>query len=199
MTDPVFKALFDALKDEYGSVSQSEMAEALGVSTMTINNWVNGKTTPNKTNLSKIIVFFREHAASSLIRPILEFTPIAPVRAGKQWNFSASTAQIARIKKVTKKIHGIYVFYDSSGKAVYLGKTENCLYTESKQRLKAQPFVPIYVPAKPRYGEVAERACFVSYYQVAITSAVKNIESFMLRAFTNDLQNRNSGHFTGVL
>ena len=54
---------------------------------------------------------------------------------------------------------------------------------------------PIYLPIAAKVGAVGNRTQFISAYEVSIPAAIKNLETFMLRAFTNDLSNKNGGHF----
>jgi hypothetical protein len=51
--------------------------------------------------------------------------------------------------------------------------------------------VPIKT-TRPQMGQVAR---YLSAYEVTNVAAVKNLESFMLRAFANDLRNKNGGTF----
>ena len=198
MANHFFTSLLDALEEEYGAVTQHQLASAIGVTQPTISNWKNGGE-PSKKNLKALIEFFRAHHAASLVKPLLEFQAIQPIRSGKEWRFSDDQDTIDRIKKVTDRKHGLYLFYDSSGHAIYLGKTESSLYGEAKQRLKATPNRGTYIPIKtikPQMGAVAR---YLSAYEVTNVAAVKNLESFMLRAFANDLRNKNGGKFKSLL
>ena len=194
MPNHIFSALLDALREEYGTLTQAEIAEELEVSIGTIQNWLKGAE-PNKTNLKKLIDLFKNHQASTLIKPILEFHPIKPEASGKSWCFSSDPTVVTFLKAKLEKRKGIYVFYDTSGKAIYLGKTEASIYGEAKQRLSAVPNRAIYLPIKAKVGHMGNRASFISAYEVAIPAAIKNLETFMLRAFANDLYNKNGGHF----
>jgi transcriptional regulator with XRE-family HTH domain len=68
MPNHIFTSLLEALEEEYGSVTQAELAKALKVTQPTISNWKNGGE-PSKNNLKKLIEFFRAHHATTLIRP----------------------------------------------------------------------------------------------------------------------------------
>jgi transcriptional regulator with XRE-family HTH domain len=194
MPNQIFTSLLEALEEEYGSVTQAEIAKALRVTQPTISNWKNGGE-PSKSNLKKLIEFFRAHHAATLIKPLLEFEPIQPLRSGNEWRFSAEQSVIDHIKGETEHRRGVYLFYDSSGHAIYLGKTESSLYGEAKQRLKATPNRGTYVPIKTTRPQMGQVARYLSAYEVTNVAAVKNLESFMLRAFANDLRNKNGGTF----
>lgn len=194
MANHIFSALLEALREEYGTITQAQIANAMGVNQTTISLWSKGGE-PSKANLKKLIELFRKHHATTLVRPVLEFYAIHPAQNGKSWDFSPEQEVINSLKSKLELRAGIYVFYDSSGKAIYLGKTETSLYNEAKQRLKAVPNRAIYLPTTTKVGVMAHRARFISAYEVAIPAAIKNLETFMLRAFANNLLNKNGGHF----
>ncbi len=198
MANHIFSALLDALQEEYGTVTQQQIATALGVTQATISNWSAGGQ-PSKTNLKNLIDFFRRHHAASLVKPIFEFQAIDPVPSGDSWKFSDNKKVVAALKASLSNVPGLYLYYDSSGHAIYLGKTETSLYAEAKQRLKAEPNRSIFVPTKAKASQMGQMARFLSAYEVTIPAAIKNLESFMLRAFANDLLNKNGGHFKSLL
>ena len=194
-----FSALLEALEEEYGFITQEKIARKLGVNQTTISNWKNGKNTPSKKNLEMLINAFREHHAQTLIRPIFEFKEILPFCKGSSWGFSSDTEALNEIRgKLSKKI-GIYLFYDSAGKAIYLGKSDACLYNEAKQRLNGLANRPFYKPNKSAHPFMGDMAKYLSAYEVTVPAAIKNIESFMLRSFANDLMNKNSGNFNNKI
>jgi transcriptional regulator with XRE-family HTH domain len=53
MPNQIFTSLLEALEEEYGSVTQAEIAKALRVTQPTISNWKNGGE-PSKSNLKKL-------------------------------------------------------------------------------------------------------------------------------------------------
>ncbi|MBK9441385.1 MAG: helix-turn-helix domain-containing protein [Comamonadaceae bacterium] len=198
MANHIFNALLDALQEEYGAVTQQQIAKALEVTQGTISNWATGGQ-PSKANLKKLIDFFRQHHAATLVKPIFEFQAIDPVPSGDSWKFSSDTNVVTALKASLENVPGLYLYYDSAGHAIYLGKTEASLYAEAKQRLKAVPNRSIFVPTKAKASQMGQLARFLSAYEVTIPAAIKNLESFMIRAFANDLLNKNGGHFKSLL
>jgi len=198
MSNHIFTALLEALQEEYGPITQGRIASALGVAQGTISNWSKGAQ-PSKNNLKKLIDLFRQHHATTLVKPLLEFHSIAPEPSGDSWKFSADPNVTDELKAKLDGVPGLYLFYDSAGCAIYLGKTETSLFSEARQRLKAIPNRAIYVPTKAKASQMGQIARFLSAYEVTIPAAIKNLESFMLRAFANDLLNKNGGHFKSLL
>ena len=197
MPSRLFENMVQALEQTYGKVSQKTIAAKLGVSQAAVSNWITGRSEPNKTSIGKLLGLFAEHQASSLISPIVEFEPIIPVRSGASWRLAPENEE--RVKPLLQRKKGIYVFYDSSGRATYLGKSEKDLWGEAKQRLKAPANRPFYNPGKKAHKEQGEITRFLSAYEVVVPAAIKNMESFMLRAFANDLMNRNGGKFKKLI
>lgn len=97
---------------------------------------------------------------------------------------------------------GIYLFYSSSGKIVYVGKTEggtNDLFKEINQRLKAKTVSKLYYMEgktlkykRREFGEIARQ---ISAYALSDVSAIHNVEVLLLRAISNDTLNISSGNF----
>lgn len=100
-----------------------------------------------------------------------------------------------QVKIDLEKEKGIYIFYDSIGKAIYAGKTEkNSLWLEMKsvynrerktqQKFKKTLGTKIY--KKPYY--LHEVAAYVSAYSVK-PYAISFIEALLIHSFPNDLTN----------
>ena len=198
MPHHIFSALLDALEEEYGKVNQSQLAKSLGVSQGTISNWKNDAS-PSKTNLKKLLDFYRNHHATTLIRPILEFQEIQPERSGKSWNFTCNKELSDQLRQSLHKKAGLYLLYDSAGNGIDLGKSETNLFIEAKQRLNAKANRAFYAPTKKTHAFMGEMAQYVSAYKVTIPSAIKNLKSFMLRSFANNLMNQNGGNFKSLM
>ena len=187
--------LVSALQTHLGGISRAELATLLNVTEATIGNWLNDLVSPSKPQVSRIVQAFADHTGQQLVQPIFEYRPIAPKPSRSTWSFGVPAHDAPRHKKELDKKHGIYIYYDSAGAVIYLGKSTSCLYTESKVRLGADLNRPLRLPKKVISAKVGTISKYMSAYQVSISSATKNIESFMLRAFANSLYNKNSGHF----
>lgn len=77
----------------------------------------------------------------------------------------------------------------------YLGKTENDLWKEPKQRLRAAVNRPFYNPTKTSGVQQGDVARYISAYRVRVPAAIHNLEVLMLRAVPNDSANTNIGRF----
>ncbi|WP_281648581.1 helix-turn-helix transcriptional regulator [Parendozoicomonas sp. Alg238-R29] len=197
MSRDILEVLLEVLEDQFGKVTQAELAEAIGVTQGTISNWMSSG--PPKNKLHEIVNFFQGFHASNMVKPVIEFEAISPVKRGESYTFFPDKKNVKNLSGKIKGIKGIYIFYNSSGHAIYLGKSEVCVFGEARKRLSAPLNLPVYNPKKSHEPLVAEQALFISAYSIAEVEAIKNIESFMLRAFANDLNNKYSGDFDYIL
>ncbi len=187
--------LISALQSHLGKISRAELARLLNVTEATVGNWVHDSSSPTKPQVARIVKAFADHIGKQLVQPIFEYQPVRPARTGNSWSFGLPAPEAKRHKAELEKKHGIYIFYSSAGIVIYLGKSTNCLYAESKARLGADLNRPLRLPRKLKNAEVGTIARYMSAYLVSVSAATKNIETFMLRAFANSLYNKNSGTF----
>jgi hypothetical protein len=114
--------------------------------------------------------------------------PVIPLREIEEFDGDCSQLPTAG---------GIYVFYDSAGNVVYLGKATN-LKTEVKQTYKRTSsfptrFGPDLKKTKHTFGAVTK---FLSLYQIDNPRIRKNFEAFLLRVVPNQTHNHNLGQFS---
>ncbi len=197
MPSRLFAALVKALEDSYGSIPQQDLAKHLGVSAAAVSSWLTGKAEPNHASIRKLLDLHAGHRASALFVPLVEFVPIHPQPTKSGWRLGPDEAR--HLEPLLRRRKGIYVFYDSAGEATYLGKSACDLWKEARQRLSAEANRPFYAPEKGPSREQGDIARFLSAYEVTVPAAIANIETFMLRAFANDLMNRNGGNFKALM
>jgi transcriptional regulator with XRE-family HTH domain len=198
MSNNVFSELLAALIEEGGEVSQLLLAKTLKVSQSTVTAWLSGAT-PSQANIKKILTYFRDYNAASLISPVLEYKAIEPFKSRRSWIMSAAEDDKDLLHECMLHRLGVFIFYDSMGKAIYLGKSESCMYTEAKKRLADVSNSPLLAPNRSKPPYIGELARYVSVYEVSVPAAIKNLEAFLLRAFSNNLLNEEAGNFKGSL
>jgi hypothetical protein len=143
--------------------------------------------------------------------PLLEFFPIDhQVQTPKgDWHIFSPKADpyLNGLQKCLHQAHGIYVFHDSSGRAIYAGKVlQQSLWSEinhafNRKRGEVQSIKRVEPPAnRAGYDGRAEGqikkvpvalyeiARYVSAYQVA-TELISKFEALIVRSFANDLLN----------
>ena len=198
--------------------TNNDVANYLGTNPAQISNWRTKKRAI--TNLEIAGLFERsrkaavEQAQRAAIRPIVEFYPIVRVRPRQngQWELFATDKDAplsARdLRAALDNSRGVYVFYDTRGRALYAGKTKKrTLWNEMKSAFnrdrgrqelfrvrhsrRNQEFVSASgQPRNIRQTSVvlADMAAYFSAYEVA-SGMIDAIETLLIRAFANDLLN----------
>jgi len=159
------------------------------------------------------------------ILPIVEFFRLNPVEtiSGKSWQiFSEQDADGGAPHLYPKELrarldnaHGIYVFHDSRGRAIYVGKAQQLtLWTEmnnafNRDRGEVQsirrvrhPTINIHYrgPEEKKHKIVKESialhdiASYVSAYEVP-SGLIGKFEALIVRTFANDLLNARMENF----
>lgn len=188
--------ILDESKLLYSVSTDKAIANLFGVTNQTVSNWRKGHGTIRKATL----VRFLNNRASAQIRPVLEFEEIYPVKVGNEFRIDEENVDDLRQRLSKKK--GIYAFYDSAGRVIYVGKTVKGnadLYREIRQRLKGLSKQTIYHrsgnklrKSRIQYGRITRG---LSAYEVKDIEAIHNLEVLLLRTFANDHRNSNLGHF----
>lgn len=124
------------LIDSGVSGTGNQIAEYLGVSVQSVQNWKNSPDITVQQMLSllrRVEERARKGVVHRAIRPIVEFFQIAPVRSKQdaKWEiFSSLDANgfehphLMGLLDELKKHHGIYLFHDSRGRGLYAGKAQ---------------------------------------------------------------------------
>lgn len=197
------------------------VAKRLGISVPTLTQW---KKRPDVTpqQVAKLLLSVDEAAEyrtqAGAIRPIVEFFQVQKgpygsggkfrIFSGKDEN-GADLPYLTGLRAELRENYGVYIFYDSRGRALYAGKAryqtlwdelhnafnrsrsvQNILRVKHLQSRKdfrtsdevSRQIRPVNVPLH----ELAE---YVSAYRVA-DGMVDNVESLLIRAFPNDLLNK---------
>lgn len=206
-------------------IKDSDLAARLGKTSNTIDNWqkkpgplssarvaslVNGAMNAEAKREREKANQEREKIYKDLITPIIEYFPIPIEKTGSGRNtilpgIKKKDEHPVRVKLEDAKA-GIYIFYDSRGRSIYVGKTTNSLWLEMnnayKNRSEKMRRIDYDGNAKPKGNlnppknvKLHELARFFSAYEID-PRLTHNIEVLILRAFANDLPvNTNTGAF----
>ena len=198
--------------------TNNDVANYLGTNPAQLSSWRTQKRDITNREIAGLFERTRETAVEqaqrAAIRPIVEFYPIVRVRPRQkgQWELFATDDDAplpARgLRAALDNGRGVYVFYDTRGRALYAGKTEKLtLWKEMKSAFnrdrgrqelfrvryprRNQAFVP--ASEKPRNISqasvvLADMAAYFSAYEVA-PGMIDAIETLLIRAFANDLLN----------
>ena len=212
------KALLDALTKKLGTSSQQELAGVLGVTVQTLINWRqrNEDLSPlqvasalAKSRLAAVLISQRK-----TIKPIVELYEIncceSPRASGWQVldGGEKDTLYARGLRVALEGTYGIYVFYDSQGKALYVGKARlqtiwkemNLAFNRTREVQtvslvhhpdRNQEFQPGYEKLRqPKATQLRlyDLACYFSAYRVD-DEMIEDLEALLVRAFPNDLLN----------
>ena len=152
----------------------------------------------------------------NLIDPIIEYLEIshADSKRGANWELfseaideGTSSHYLSAVKKRMTDESGIYIFYDSIGRAIYVGKAEKqSLWKEAnnafnRDRHENQKIWMVEHPTSNvkkvnlnrKIKEISVPLSHIAAYFSAYSVAKENIpqlEAFLIRAFANNLMNK---------
>jgi len=199
------------LREELDVKNNQQLSSALGVTAAAVSNLQKTQeVTPRRFAgfLKRAITHSIGSEFQSAIHPIVEFFPVKPTlkRTGKNKTFLEATKN-PKIIQILKKEIGIYSFYNSEGRIIYLGKTKNNFWLEMNQTFnrditnykislvdhKDEKYVepkggkPHQI--KPVPYSLSDAAAYFSCYQVQ-RDLIDILESFAIRIIPNNVINR---------
>ncbi len=208
------------LKKKFALKTDKALAEKLGISITGLNIWKNRESvTPRQfASLLATAVASAEKAAvhyveENAIKTIVEYFPINMTlsRGGAKYEIFDCKAEHLYLNGLRAELdqhHGIYVFYDSRGHAIYVGKArEQKLWKEmnlafNRQR-DIQKIMRVRHPERNQKFKTSDEkkrqirdatvrlydiATYFSAYQVS-DGLVNSAEAMLVRSFANDVLN----------
>jgi hypothetical protein len=221
------KELIFALKRKLRVSTDVDLAVKLGMTPMALNTWKNKKKDLSPLQIANAIdksakaEVKRTHA--SLIRPIVEFFPLDATdsRGGAKYELFPTSGdeanpQHVELRTLLGKTNGIYVFYDTRGRAIYAGKAKaqslwgemKSVFNRDRGRIQSvyrvqhpkrrQKFKPAHIqPRQPKRTQLhlSDLAAYVSIYEVD-PQMINGLEALLVRGFANDLLNARMEKFS---
>jgi len=207
--------LLEALKKKLNLTADRHLAEAIGITQVTLINWKKNKKILNANQVASIIqkaiVRSEQNARQYSIKPLVEYYPIEVTesRQGAKWEIlGTSVPREKKVRDTLHKSHGIYVFYNSQCKAIYVGKAKRRnLWGEMNgafnRRRDAQVVWQVrhpstggnFTPAFEKSRRIEKHkvylhdiAHYFSAYKIE-KDLIDNAEALLIRSFSNDLTN----------
>ncbi|MCK6502470.1 hypothetical protein L6R53_03585 [Myxococcota bacterium] len=210
----------EALEKKLKVKGNKALAEALGRSSTSIQQWRDAPVL-SANQIANILADGKAAAKVEAhregITKIVEFFPITRCRSKQEamWElFSTEGSEYrAGLKKALDGSQGIYLFYDSRGRALYAGKATKSLWKEMKaafnrDRNEQKIYRVDHPEAKDfdvareqtrlitgRLVSLAELSVYFSAYQVPVT-LIPELEALLIHGFPNDLLNIRMEKFT---
>lgn len=207
---------------------QTALAAQFGCSSLAIYNWQTKNQRVTGSQIAHLFEKAQKHAQRRAIQPVVEFFDFAATKE----KVNKSSAVVRKYKNYAlfrsdnkyenglaeeldaKK--GIYIFYDSRGRALYVGKAvEQSLWQEINSALNRSRDVQrvrrvqhpqrsvVFRTSEEKSRQIGpikmrlhELASFVSAYEVA-PSVIGVFEAVLVRSFANDLLNVKMEKFAG--
>ncbi len=201
-------------------VTDQRIAGHLGITMQALQNWRGRKTV---TVRQMVGVLFKsqakaiEQAERQAIRPIVEFFKLTPTESrdgarteifGVREDDGEDHPYLLGLKNELIAHHGIYIFHDSRGRALYAGKARrqtlwreiNAAYNRDRSVQKIRRVKHPESRVKFRTSDEKRRqirlrtvrlydlAVYLSAYHVA-DGLIGELESLLIRGFANDLLN----------
>lgn len=210
------------IKDKKGlsSLSDAALSKELGITQPALGNYRNNKLTARKIcNLfEKISNKIERDITNRAVMPIVEFFPLDPIETTHGSNLhifpttddkGAPHPYLVGLRNRLQQTHGIYIFHDSRGQAIYAGKArEQSLWDEmnkafNRDRGEVQNIKRVHHPSnRIQYKGPEEKkrqivkesvtiyhiASYMSAYQV-LDDLIGKLEALIVRSFANDLLN----------
>ncbi|MFO0993075.1 MAG: hypothetical protein U1E67_14210 [Hyphomicrobiales bacterium] len=184
------ETLIKAMKLELGCGNNNQLARKLSVAPAQIAAWESNPL--SKTVARNVMKRLEQRYVRGAFDTIFEFRKLAPHQVGKA-NSLRNRIDSKELCDALSKSQGIYAFYNSSGRLLYIGKTEkNHLLNEMGQRFTNRTasirltndhgqFVRRSVPLR----EFAEYCSAYRLHQ----SVISNFEALMTRITPNEIIN----------
>lgn len=203
--------LIKALKRKFRVSTDAALMKHLGISIQAVQVW---KTRNSVTPRQAASLVHKASFQSTVLRPIVEFFPISKCETRRAAAYEVFSARVgvtdhpyrAGLIKELGKHHGVYIFFDSRGQAIYAGKARRqSLWKEinlafNRDRGEVQTIRRVGHPArrlaytvKPRQivshvVPLYELASYFSAYH-APDPMIGDLEALLVRSFANDLLN----------
>jgi hypothetical protein len=212
--------LIKYVEDNRDATEKSPTHQILGVTPGRLKQLAKADTELSELQMARLLLQARAQAKKQVhehaIQAIVEFFPIMPTRAGGNADkLSVFDTRTANSKYRTDLLQalkdaksGLYVFYDTRGRAIYAGQTKkqniwkemNLAFNRDRSTqvvtLVKHPVNNIaFEPAHKSRRQLVDRtlkmhdlAAYFSAYAV-IPEMVDDLEALLVRAFPNDLTN----------
>lgn len=221
----IIEAVRESLKRSGESATDRAVADRLGVTVTTLANWkARDEVKPSQIArlLRSVEKATEKRTHSAVIRPIVEFFEIE-----KDWSSRGATLEIfsagsggdahpylAGLKQELRSHHGVYMFYDSRGRALYAGQARyqtlwkeiNAAFNRERdvqkirrvnhptQRQDFRTYDEMRRQIRSTNVRLCDLAAYVSAWTV-VDGMICDLEALLIRAFPNDLLNTKMENF----
>ena len=218
--------IVDGFRKKFEVSSDTDLATKLGVKSPVISQ-LKQKKEVTALQIIGLVLKAQKAAAQQIeetsIQPVVEFFPLEKkAKNSDKFEIFDSYAgsnelhpYLSGLKAELDKHHGVYVFFDSSGRAIYVGKARkqklwkeiNLVFNRNRSELQTIKRVK-HPSTKSKYKTSDEKsrqivgvsvplhelAAYVSAYAVS-DGLIPVVEAMLVRSFANDLLNKRMERF----
>jgi hypothetical protein len=219
--------VISAFKKRFRLTTDRALAERLGITVQAIQNWKNRKiVTPRQ--LAGLVQSAGKagarHFQVTAIRPLVEFCRVEKSESKHGINYEVFDRRDTAgklhpyrngLKEELDVHHGVYIFFDSRGRAIYAGKARrqtlwreaNLAFNRARgavqkiKRVRHPERKQLYRTSDEKSRQISdhlvplyELASYFSAYAVA-DSMIDDLEALLVRSFANDLLNARTERF----
>ena len=123
--------LIEELKQKFNAATDNDLAKYTGISLASINKWKSNSAKITPRQIGNLIMKARRQEAQSCliaaVQPIVEYYEIEHTESknGSNWEpIPTNTERGKAIRQALESSNGIYVFYNSQCRAIYIGKAK---------------------------------------------------------------------------
>jgi hypothetical protein len=202
----VNKKVISYIQRKMNLETENQVYEYLGITAATGKRYDKKKDLANSEILN-LVKKARKSALANSIQILTEYYPITltPLRSNHDFIDSKNDKNHTKLKNLLKDNHGIYVFYDSCGKAIYVGKAWlQTLFDEMRSAFNRPRDTMTIIRVqhtvnkmkKVKFDKAIKRervfisdiCAYFSAYKVD-PQLIHIVEAIMIRAFSNNLTN----------
>lgn len=213
------KDVVAALRKKLRTKTTKETAARVGLTSQGIRNWQNRRNDVKPSDVARLVAKAQEaeraRVETTSIRPIVEFHPIDRAKPDVWFDiFDVRDGGKSKhpyregLRQELEEHRGVYIFYDSRGRALYAGKAaRTTLWREMKSAFNRDRGVQMikrvrHPERRQRYRNSDERARQIRAKQVGLhdlahyfgayavqDGMINELESLLVRGFANDLLN----------
>ncbi|MBP1203646.1 hypothetical protein JOD97_001660 [Duganella sp. 1411] len=208
------------LSNKMGTVSDTALASILGIKPHALHRWRRDETLLTALQVANAINNAHKaatvHVHSHAIKPIVEFFPIEAVAVGRSGNYlqvfdtgdDCGKHLQGLCEMLTNAKSGLYIFYDTRGRALYAGQTKKQniwkemnlafnrhrsgqIMTLVRHPTRDVSFKSAHIKVRQPTDtmlKLYDLAAYFSAYEV-LPEMVDDLEALLIRAFPNDMLN----------
>lgn len=196
----IFSEIVKFLEENNISTCREKSAEILSLSLNSLSTLISSNNSKSKSfsnALKSIIEHIKKKQLDELIIPIFELKRLSLQKRGNGYLLDPDAEGRDRLRSFLEGKHGIYIFYNSTGNVIYIGKAERMfLYNEILQQLNRKISIYKDINSENRSGVIAKKEIpqgeftnFISAYEIKPKHYLPFIEALLIRSYANDNTN----------